>query len=286
MNKIKRPTFKESKAVRELTSNGRLKNHTDLTGRENDILIAYKEYIKTCGCPNLINYTKLGEALETALKYYYEHPPKSHKEIDLMRSKSVNSLCPMCGSMHRGSLDHILPKTIYPEFSLFTRNLVPACKCNQSKGTTSSSNGTRILHPYYDEILKDRLLIAKIKNYSASPLIDVVTNIPQHHPSHANVNYHLDEVVKKNDIVGYLNEQWESFYLFPESIIRNLTPQITSPLTIAKMLKNEIELLDFKHKGKNNWNSIFITGLYNKQAIQWIITELQSPLRDVRGRIA
>lgn len=166
MNKIKRPILKESKAVRELTSNARLKKHADLSGRENDILMAYKEYIKTCGRPNLTNYNKLGAPLEAALKYYYENPPQSHKEIDLMRSKSVNSLCPMCGSMHRGSLDHILPKAIYPEFSLFTRNLVPACKCNQSKGVTSATNGSRILHPYYDEILKERLLIAKISNYS------------------------------------------------------------------------------------------------------------------------
>jgi len=42
----------------------------------------------------------------------------------------------MCGFGEASTLDHYLPITRYPEFSVFAINLIPACaRCNQLKGS-------------------------------------------------------------------------------------------------------------------------------------------------------
>ncbi|NTF10609.1 HNH endonuclease [Agrobacterium rubi] len=76
--------------------------------------------------------------------------------IRRIRSTPNLKCCPMCGSPMTGTLDHYLPKEHYPEFSIFSKNLIPACPaCNSSvkkeifKGSTSPE---RFLHPYYDTV--------------------------------------------------------------------------------------------------------------------------------------
>ena len=62
--------------------------------------------------------------------------------------------CPYCGGI--GSvkeLDHFLPKSKYPQFSLLTSNLVPSCKiCNQDlkKSKFAKKYEDQIIHPYND----------------------------------------------------------------------------------------------------------------------------------------
>lgn len=62
--------------------------------------------------------------------------------------------CPYCGGI--GSvreLDHFLPKSKYPQFSLLTSNLVPSCKiCNQDlkKSGFAKTYEDQIIHPYND----------------------------------------------------------------------------------------------------------------------------------------
>ncbi|KGD64913.1 hypothetical protein Y5S_01821 [Alcanivorax nanhaiticus] len=67
---------------------------------------------------------------------------------------SANGSCPYCGGIGRPrNLDHYLPKSKFPQFSLFPKNLVPACRdCNMDgKGQGfSASAGKQIIHPFLD----------------------------------------------------------------------------------------------------------------------------------------
>jgi hypothetical protein len=62
--------------------------------------------------------------------------------------------CPFCGGIgHVKTLDHYLPKSNFPAYSILPVNLVPCCRdCNTGK---SNSSGTGIheqtLHPYLDD---------------------------------------------------------------------------------------------------------------------------------------
>ncbi|MCY1074112.1 HNH endonuclease [Archangium lansingense] len=75
--------------------------------------------------------------------------------------------CPMCGSLSTGTLDHYLPKDEYPEFSIFSLNLIPACShCNSSqKGTVfkGAKAPERFIHPYFDNFLNKPLWLVALK---------------------------------------------------------------------------------------------------------------------------
>lgn len=286
MNKLKKPIFKDYSAFKELSSSRRLKYYPELNGQDSFILNAYREYVKNKGFLNVNACGVFNSSAATALRYYYKEPVKCLSIIDKIRDDNANSLCSMCGSMHSGTLDHVLPKEKYPEFSVFTKNLVPACKCNAFKSTTiANSAGHRMLHPYFDNVLSQRLIQARFTNLGRTPKIDVNVIIDSTDPDFNNVKYHLDNVVIKNDIKGYLSEQWESFYLYPELVVRGLNKDLLSYNDLSIFLNRELSLLDEKHKGKNNWNSVFVAGLIHPDVIKWILYEIHLGNRDSSGRL-
>ena len=73
--------------------------------------------------------------------------------------------CPFCGIGEPTTLDHYLPKEYFPEFSVFSKNLIPICGvCNSNyKGSNWIDNGKRLfLHTYYDEFPDEHLFIASV----------------------------------------------------------------------------------------------------------------------------
>ena len=79
--------------------------------------------------------------------------------------RSLSNKCPFCGFGHIYTLDHYLPKSHFPIFSILPYNLVPCCRdCNAKKGSNyAMSVDLQTLHPYYDsDILSERLVFAKI----------------------------------------------------------------------------------------------------------------------------
>lgn len=79
--------------------------------------------------------------------------------------------CPACGEDGTpNTLDHYLPKTYFPEFSIHLRNLIPMCDiCQGIKlETYVDTNGFRkYLHPYFDIISQPLVWINIFPPYSA-----------------------------------------------------------------------------------------------------------------------
>jgi hypothetical protein len=74
--------------------------------------------------------------------------------------ESASFRCPMCNYEQTGTLDHFLPQSTHPEFSILARNLIPTCfSCNNKKGR---SNPNGFVHAYYDRLPVTRLLRARI----------------------------------------------------------------------------------------------------------------------------
>lgn len=81
---------------------------------------------------------------------------KAGKKIyDAIKLNSVN--CPACGVSEVSTLDHYLPKTKFPQFSVFPANLVPNCSyCNTIKGEwTPRAINEQVIHPYFDDRLTE-----------------------------------------------------------------------------------------------------------------------------------
>lgn len=72
-----------------------------------------------------------------------------------------NNLCPLCQLDTVCELDHFLPKSKYPEFSIYHKNLIPSCHiCNNLK---KNNVDIKFVHAYYDDINNFELLRARIK---------------------------------------------------------------------------------------------------------------------------
>lgn len=67
---------------------------------------------------------------------------------------AAHDICPLCCVGHVKTLDHYLPKSQYPIYSVTPVNLVPSCRdCNSKKGDVIiSKKSKQPLHPYYDNI--------------------------------------------------------------------------------------------------------------------------------------
>lgn len=86
---------------------------------------------------------------------------------DELLNSAPNGKCPFCGFGHASTLDHYLPKSKFPFFSVLPVNLVPACRdCNSgAKKTKSASEAEdQVLHPYYDHqsFISEQWLFSKV----------------------------------------------------------------------------------------------------------------------------
>ena len=81
-----------------------------------------------------------------------------------LKSLPDHGICPFCDHGLVSTLDHILPKTAFPELAVTPDNLVGACKdCNTAKLATAPTKAENApLHPYFDNISHQRWLGAQV----------------------------------------------------------------------------------------------------------------------------
>lgn len=125
---------------------------------------------------NHLVYSKItkGEA-----KDLYDKGLLGRKEGKVIYDKLVSQAikCPYCGEIgFVASLDHYLPKSFFPQFSILPYNLIPSCRdCNSgSKGSGYPiQEEEQIIHPYFDKpiFFEDQWIYA-----------DVITSINQEDP--------------------------------------------------------------------------------------------------------
>ena len=72
---------------------------------------------------------------------------------DKILADAKKNHCCFCSDGDPTEIDHFLPKSIFPEFSILPINLVPACRdCNRLKTNHSpTSYADTYIHPYYEE---------------------------------------------------------------------------------------------------------------------------------------
>lgn len=99
---------------------------------------------------------------------------------DAIRASAPNDICPYCGQRTVDSLDHYLPKSIYPALAVTPINLVPACSaCNKTKlDFQPTAAKDLLLHPYYDDIPNDIWLKARILNVDGNPVFEYFADPP------------------------------------------------------------------------------------------------------------
>lgn len=101
-------------------------------------------------------------------KYMVDTTGKSRNFYDNILA-SAGGFCPFCAGLgHVSTLDHYLPKSYFPAYSVHPLNLIPCCKdCNTGKNASFGQNvGDQSIHPYLDmdHFFEDRWIQARVDN--------------------------------------------------------------------------------------------------------------------------
>ena len=83
---------------------------------------------------------------------------------DRIKAAAPHAICPLCGHRTVSTLDHYLPKSIYPSLVVVPNNLVPACSdCNKLKlSHVAGTQEGQTMHPYYDDVSSPQWLFAEV----------------------------------------------------------------------------------------------------------------------------
>ncbi len=240
-----------------------------------DILRGYQHYEDQGGNALNINPLLISDSLKMGLLKNYGAPPNVLSFIKNIR-KSSPKVCPMCGSLKTTSLDHVLPKEDYPEFAVYSKNLVPACDCNTKRGTATkdTTTGVRVLHPYFDNCLSERQLSCEISPRPNFPKVDIeITYVEPADPLIESLEFHVQKVVLPSGLIGWLSSQWASLVEYPGGTIHTLPhAPIESGNELRGYLEDALQRYDSSYGTPNNWVSIFVHGLLESDGVlQWLL---------------
>lgn len=285
MNRLNPPDyFDDDAALDALALNKRLKCYPQFAALVPAIKGGYGQYVAASGDAHNVANVALPDPIVAQLKALYESPSKELPHIDRIREENDANCCPMCGSFHSGTLDHLLPKADYPVFAIFGRNLVPACKCN-SKRTEQLTGAAdeRILHPYFDDVLRERLFVARFEELGLAPRITLRPLLALGHPQAAAVRFHMTNVVERTSILRYLRTSWTNVLRRPSLAAAELRVTPASRQALADIITTELHRQDDTFGSRNNWRSVFLAGLLDNQTLDWLFAAFDQPGREPDG---
>lgn len=142
----------------EIAEAKRGKNRTRLRAARTEVLASYRSYRDNA--PELENLPEpsLTRLQREALIHAFEVEtvPLKSLRAKILDEAIEAAKCPLCGMGETSTLDHYLPKEQYPQYAVFSQNLVPACPhCNTLKRDRILDEHTQVrlfLHPYFDRI--------------------------------------------------------------------------------------------------------------------------------------
>ena len=131
------------------------------------VAVAFVRYLKFSGNSASLQPILVAPAVSQALETNFDllDSNGSHSHIrDEILGLARNHACPYCNVAIVDTLDHVLPKKVYPEFSVLAQNLVPSCStCNRKKGSTCfHSSGLNLMHPYFAKVPDDAILVVDV----------------------------------------------------------------------------------------------------------------------------
>ncbi len=228
----------------------------------------YRKYLDVQGDAWLLPRLRrrdLPDDLREALQIHYERPPTLIRYISRMRKEASPDICSMCGAPKSGTLDHVFPKKKYPEFSFFSKNLVPACDCNTKRGDRLKGlrRGQRVLHPYFDAALERRLIRASMSPGTdgyKKPVISLMICVRSTNRLYPAIKYHLENIIERTDVLPYLSRYWKKILRHPEDHLR-LPARSFKKSQFDNAVRQELQRLDRRRATQNNWDSMLFAGL-------------------------
>lgn len=175
---------------------------------EKEAFERYEEYNAKNGNPELIDTSAIFTEYKDVLHKMYSSESKEIAALKSEVKKITGSYCPLCGLPNEPStVEHYLPKEEYPEFSIYSKNLVPACfKCNTNKGRAilDESNKRTSLHVYFEDLCAKHIIELSV----AIPYESGAGQIA----SHSELEPDEVQVVDSHLRLFKINERYRSFF--------------------------------------------------------------------------
>ena len=166
--------------------------------------------------------------------------------------------CPLCSVRLADTLDHYLPKSKFPIYTVTPINLIPACTlCNQGKRVdypTTSEGQT--LHPYYDNVENVSWIQASVLhtnpitfNYSVVPHYSWTKILKDRAQTHFNA-FNLNELFS-----SHANEEFRGVKMQLITLY-NSNPNLLKA-HLQDSYKSRLAL------GRNSWQAVMYNALLN-----------------------
>lgn len=268
--------------VTEFSNRRNLSSHPRLHAELNGIVEQYQLYQRARG--NVLELHRLesiDEALADSLRTHYKSEIKGLEFIEEIRNNLSPDICPMCGSLGSAEIDHVAPKEFYPEFSFFSYNLVPACSCNNKKSVTYRDERlhARVLHPYFDEILRNRLVYLKYSGELETPKIEIVA--VEQYEEDLDVVFHIENVLKKSSLRNWKARAWVNLFRNPSAFLNSLN-QIAGEVAfddVRAVVEAKLIEYDNYYGTPNNWFSMMFYGLHSNMLFLTGLAEKENRIR-------
>ncbi len=239
------------------------------TPHQENWLSAYANYRTAGSNPWAVMPQAFNPDIAVEQRQLYENR-KGNGPIRRIRYTPGLICCPLCGSPTTNSVDHLLPRADYPEFSIMRANLVPACvHCNSaSKGNKhrGDADPERFIHPYFDQFADDPLWYVRVNPNFDAPTFDACPMGNLVDPALSIVRYHLKHVL--GDVFRTSMATFWSTY--PKEVKIDAQGQPVTIALTAAMIDHHL-LVRTVTRGLNGWETAALRGFRaNPAAIESI----------------
>lgn len=218
-----------------------------------------KTYIDAAGNPEIIKPWPGIEPHKKKFQNLYLSPKEGSSQkpiLDGLRSRSLQ-LCPACGEDGTpNTLDHYLPKEIFPELSITPANLFPMCDiCQGEKGTktVNSENERLFIHPYFDEFTDRQIVVLEIGKPFEAPVNIIIRPHPE-------LDATDSELVSRHLIELGIDKRYRRFFRDEYMRLLRLTNNMRDK---GQDIRQNLELFReyALHKSINSWGHVFYMGV-------------------------
>lgn len=179
------------------------------------------------------------------------------KRFFAQNPQTYNNLCSYCTLNEANTTEHILPKEKYPEFSVDTLNLIPACSvCNSKKGDNILDKiGKKCTINFYTDILPETQYL-----FVDFQIVGTEIKATYRLDNHNNIDPELYSLIKRHFNQFDLLERFDlkALHELSELINLYLAEEITNVDEFYKFAKKQIRKvnMDSLQFGYNHWKVI------------------------------
>lgn len=195
--------------------------------------------------------------------------------IDVNNNRTYLNRCPYCTLNAAGTTEHILPKSVYKEFSVHALNLIPCCaECNSKKNDNfKDRNGNPLFLNFYYDILPEKQYLFVNLSFDGKGIV--------------NFNYRLDNVnhidvrlfnlicrhYEKLDLLTRFKTRAISEYPEIESSLRTFLPKDNVDAFMANLKQKA--MLDASSYGYNYWKVVLYLALADSNDYKAYLDEIK-----------